>query len=117
MINYIVMGIKINNLMALERLLLEIDARFKFDLEFGEAYKLHEFLKSVGKITSYAFLIQDEYHQKYKDVEKLKEYHKLVMDSFVEFNYDDILLFIKKTLNTYGDDEFQKLVETVKFWK
>ena len=116
MINYIVMGIKINNLMALERLLLEIDARFKFDLEFGEAYKLHEFLKSVGKITSYAFLIQDEYHQKYKDVEKLKEYHKLVMDSFVEFNYKEVIDFIIDVNGKVKNEEFENIISEIKFW-
>ena len=111
------MTIKLKELMVLERILLEFDVKYKFELDFDDAFKLHEFLKSVGKITSYAFLIQDEYHQKYKDVEKLKEYHNRVMGDTIEFDYDDILLFIKKTLNTYGDDEFQKLVETVKFWK
>lgn len=111
------MTIKLKELMVLERILLEFDVKYKFELDFDDAYKLYTYLNKVGKITSYAFLIQNEYHQKYKDVEKLKEYHNRLMDDTIEFDYDDILLFIKKTLNTYGDDEFQKLVETVKFWK
>ncbi len=111
------MTIKLKELMVLERILLEFDVKYKFELDFDDAYKLYTYLNKVGKITSYAFLIQNEFHEKYNDTEKLKEYHKLVMDGTIEFDYDDILLFIKKTLNTYGDDEFQKLVETVKFWK
>ena len=116
MINYIVMSIKINNLMVLERLLLEIDARFKFDLEFGEAYKLHEFLRSVGKITSYAFLIQDEYHQKYQDAEKLKEYHNMVMSSYVEFNYEEVIDFITDVNVKVKNEEFENIISEIKFW-
>ena len=108
--------IKLSNLMILERLLLEIDVRFKFDLEFGEAYRLHEFLRSVGKITSYAFLIQDEYHQKYQDTEKLKEYHKMVMDSFVEFNYEEVIDFIVDVNEKFKNEEFENIISEIKFW-
>ena len=110
------MEIKLSNLMVLERLLLEIDVRFKFDLEFGDTYKLHEFLRSVGKITSYAFLIQDEYHQKYQDTEKLKEYHKMVMDSFVEFNYEEVIDFIVDVNEKFKNEEFQNIISEIKFW-
>ena len=116
MINSTVMEIKLSNLMVLERLLLEIDVRFKFDLEFGEAYKLHEFLRSVGKITSYAFLIQDEYHQKYKDAEKLKEYHNMVMSSYVEFNYEEVIDFIIDVNAEFKNEEFENIISEIKFW-
>lgn len=110
------MEIKLSNLMVLERLLLEIDVRFKFDLEFGDAYKLYEFLRSVGKITSYAFLIQDEYHQKNQDTEKLKEYHKMVMNSFVEFNYEEVIDFIVDVNERFKNEEFQNIISEIKFW-
>lgn len=110
------MKIKLSNLMVLERLLLEIDVRFKFDLEFGEAYRLHEFLVSVGKITSYAFLIQDEYHQKHQDTEKLKEYHKMVMNSLVEFNYEEVIDFIVDVNEKFKNEEFENIISEIKFW-
>ena len=53
------MTIKLKELMVLERILLEFDVKYKFELDFGDAYKLHTYLNKVGKITSYAFLIQD----------------------------------------------------------
>lgn len=110
-------AIKLNDLMGLERLLLEIDVKYKFDLSFNDVYMLHMHLGKVGKITSYFFLIQDEFYKKYNDTDKLKEYHNKLINDSIEFDYDDIIKFIEKILNTHGDCEFQALVETVKFWK
>ena len=109
--------IKLNDLMGLERLLLEIDIKYKFDLPFNDVYALHMYLGNVGKITSYFFFIQDEFYKKYNDTDKLKEYHNKLINDSIEFGYDDIIKFIDKILNTYGDDEFQALVKTVKFWE
>ena len=47
--------IKLNDLMGLERLLLEIDIKYKFGLSFNDVYMLHIYLSNVGKITSYFF--------------------------------------------------------------
>ena len=110
------MLIKINELMVLERLLLEIEVRFKYDMNFGDAYKLHQLLTSVGKITSYAFLIQDEYHKKFNDTEKLKEYHNMVMSSEVEYDSTETINFIKYTAFKYGNEEFEKIMKEIKFW-
>ena len=109
--------IKLNDLMGLERLLLEIDIKYKFDLSFNDVYMLHRHLGNVGKITGYFFLIQDEFYKKYNDTDKLKEYHNKLINDSIEFDYDDIIKFIENVLNTHGDHEFQALVETVKFWK
>jgi hypothetical protein len=109
--------IKLNDLMGLERLLLEIDIKYKFDLSFNDVYMLHRYLGNVGKITSYFFFIQDEFYKKYNDTDKLKEYHNKLINDSIEFDYDDIIKFIENVLNTHGDHEFQALVETVKFWK
>jgi hypothetical protein len=109
-------SIKLNDLMALERLLLEIDVKHKFDLSFNEVYSLYTHLKNVGKITSYFFLIQDEFYKKYGDSDKLKEYHDRLMNDTIEIDYDDIVQFIEKIFNKYGDSEFHALVNSVKFW-
>ena len=47
--------IKLNDLMGLERLWLEIDMKYRFDLSFNDVYMLHIYLGNVGKITSYFF--------------------------------------------------------------
>lgn len=110
--------ITVNNLMILERLLLEIDARLKYEMNFGDAYTLHKLLKEVGKITSYAFLIQDEYHNKFNDVEKLKEYHKMIMESEIttDTDYRDIIEFIEYVSFKFKDEGFDKVLNNIKFW-
>ena len=110
------MEIKVKDLMVLERLLLEIEVRFKFDLQFNDAYKLYELLKKVGKITSYAFLIQDEYSKKFNDNEGLKKYHEMVMESEIDFNSNKVIEFIDKVNGEMEDDDFSKLLEQIKFW-
>jgi hypothetical protein len=110
--------IKLNDLMGLERLLLEIDIRYKFDLSFNDAYLLYEYLKNVGRITSYFFLIQDEFYQKYNDKDKLKEYHDRLLNDSLEFNYNGIVEFIDRvSLTNNDDDEFKTLVNKIKFWQ
>ena len=110
--------ITVSNLMILERLLLEIDARFKYDMNFGDAYTLHKLLKEVGKITSYAFLIQDEYHKKFNDVDKLKEYHNMIMESEIvtDTDYRNIIEFIEQVSFKFKDDEFDEILNRIKFW-
>lgn len=110
------MTIKLRELMVLERILLEFDVNHKFELDFGDAYKLHAYLTKVGKITSYAFLIQDEFHKKYNDTEKLKEYHEKIMDSTVYFNYDDIVKFIDELNEKFKDEKISSLIINNTFW-
>lgn len=110
------MTIKLKELMVLERILLEFDVKYKFELDFGDAYKLHTCLNKVGKITSYAFLIQDEFHSKYNDTEKLKEYHNKVMDSTVYFNYGDIVKFIDELNEKFKDEKIGSLILNNTFW-
>jgi hypothetical protein len=110
------MTIKLKELMVLERILLEFDVKYKFELDFGDAYKLHAYLSKVGKITSYAFLIQDEFHSKYNDTEKLKEYHNKVMDSTVYFNYGDIVKFINELNEKFKDEKIGSLILNNTFW-
>lgn len=110
------MTIKLRELMVLERILLEFDVNHKFELDFGDAYKLHAYLTKVGKITSYAFLIQDEFHKKYNDTEKLKEYHEKIMDSTVYFNYGDIVKFIDELNEKLKDEKINSLILNNMFW-
>ena len=109
--------IKLKDLMVLERVLLEIDTHHKFELSFGDAWKLHQYLVKVGKITSYAFLIQDEFNEKFKDTEKLKEYHDKLMNNSVELKcLQDLIEFTEKLQKEINDKNLNKLVERVKWW-
>ena len=110
------MTIKLKELMVLERILLEVDVKYKFELDFGDAYKLYSYLTKVGKLTSYAFLIQDEFHNKYNDTEKLKEYHNKIMDSTVYFNYGDIVKFIDELNERFKDEKISSLILNNMFW-
>lgn len=108
---------KLKDLMALERILLEIDAKHKFELEFCDAYKLYEYLKTVGKITSYAFLIQDEFNQKYNNLEALKEYHNKINDGSVDFSVGgEIIAFIDKINEQLKDEELNNLILNIGWW-
>lgn len=110
------MTIKLKELMVLERILLEFDVKYKFELDFDDAYKLYTYLNKVGKITSYAFLIQNEFHEKYNDTEKLKEYHNKIMDSVVYFNYGDIVKFIGELNEKFKDEKIASLILNNAFW-
>lgn len=110
------MMINLKELMVLERILLEIDANHKFELDFGDAYKLHTYLTKVGKITSYAFLIQDEYHNKHNDIEKLKEYHNKVMNSTIEFDNENVIKFIEDINQKLKNEKINSLILNSKFW-
>lgn len=83
---------------------------------FGDAYNLHRYLIEVGKVTSYAFLIQDEFNEKYHDTEKLKEYHKMVMESYVDFDFEEIVKFINKIQEQIKDEKLNTLIGNLKFW-
>ena len=108
--------ISIKTLMTIERILLEIETKFKFSIMFGDAYNLHRYLIEVGKVTSYAFLIQDEFNEKYHDTEKLKEYHEMVMESYVDFDFEEIVKFIDEIQSQIGDEKLNTLIDSLRFW-
>lgn len=110
------MKIKLNELMILERILLEFDANHKFDLKFNDVYNLHEYLSQVGKITSFAFLIQDEHYNTFNNAEKLKAYHEQIMNSSVELHYKPIVQFIEHINQKLKDDKINEFIEKNKFW-
>lgn len=110
------MMVKIKDLMTLERLLLEIDIRFKFDIDFSDAYKLYKYLKDIGKITSYAFLLQDQFHKKFNDETKLKEYHNKIMSSSAEYDSNEVIKFIEDISLKFNDESFENIMNEIKFW-
>jgi len=103
----------IQRLMSIEKALLEIDSRYKFDLPFNDAIKLNKLLGDVGSITNYFFEIQSEYAEKYGDYDKLKEYHEKLMEEEIEYNRDEAILFISKVYNLVEDNEFKEMVDNL----
>ena len=104
------------NLMALERFLLEIENRFKFQLRFAEVIELYGFLKEVGKITNIFFMLQEQYAEKYKDKEALKEYHEKLINDSVNLNVTKMVEFVKDVSNRFYDDEFADIITKNQFW-
>lgn len=108
--------IKVKDLMVLERILLEIDTKHKFDLSFENAYKTYLLLKDIGRLTNYFFLLQNEFYEKYNDIDKLNEYHKKLEEETINFEYDEIVKFIKNIQDLIKDENLDELVSRVKFW-
>ena len=109
--------VTVNELMVIERFLLEIDARFKFTLSFSDALKLYNFLKDIGRITNLYFELQNEYYSKYNDVEKLKEYRNRLSGDKVEFETGEMKEFIDGIYESVDDTEFKNIVLKNRFWK
>ena len=110
------MKVKLNELMILERILLEFDSKHKFELDFGDAYNLHQYLTNVGKMTNYAFLIQDEYGRINNNSDDLKKYHKKVMDSVIDYDCSEIVNFIDEICEKVKDEKINEFILNNKFW-
>lgn len=108
--------ITVKNLMTLERFLLEIENRFKFQLRFAEVIELYGFLKEVGKITNLFFMLQEQHAEKYKDKEALKEYHDKLINDSVNLNVTKMVEFIKDVSNRFYDEEFADIITKNQFW-
>ncbi len=108
--------VSINELMQIERLLLEMNVRFKFDLSLGDSLKLYRYLKDVGEVTNFFFYIQDEYAQKNKDAEKLKEYNNKLVSEKIDFNIKEIQSFIDTVSSRFDDESFNDLLSKTRFW-
>lgn len=108
--------IKLKELMILERLLLEIESRFKFELKFEEIVELYAFLKEIGRVTNLFFMLQEQHYEKFKDKDKLKGYHDTLLEGNVKMNTVKMIGFVKDVYNRFNDEEFKDIVVKNKFW-
>lgn len=108
--------ISLKKLMVLEKILLECDMKVKFELDFNNAYKLYTYLRDIGRITDYAFLLQDQFAKKFNDNDKLKEYHNKIMDSEIDFNTLGIENFIDNVDEKTKNEEFRNIVHKYAYW-
>ena len=105
--------IKVNYLMDIERILLEINDKYKFDLPFNEQYQVHYFLKIIGDITDYFFEIQNTFYGEIKNQDELQNYHDKMMNEEIEFDTTNVLKLIDKLLEEINDEELKKLRENL----
>lgn len=108
--------ITVKNLMSIERILLEIYTKHKFELDFNSVYKLYNYLRVIGRITNYSFQIQDEYYQTTKDEEKLKSFHEKVLNGEIDYDWSNTALFIDKLMEELNNEEVNEMVNKLKFW-
>ena len=108
--------ITVKNLMSIERILLEIYTKHKFELDFNSVYKLYDYLRVIGRITNYSFQIQDEYYQTTKDEEKMKAFHEKVLNGEVDYDWVDVASFIGELMEELKNDEVNEMVNKLKFW-
>ena len=108
--------ITVEKLMIVERFLLEIENRFKFDLSFENVRVLYDYLKTVGRVTNLFFQLQEQHYNKFKDKDKLKEYHDKLMNEEVHLDVSKMLRFIDLIVDAVEDEEFKNIVAKNKFW-
>ena len=106
----------ISEIMTVERILLEIDKKFKFDLSFNDSLKLYNYLKEVGRVTNFFFYIQGEFSKKYQDQEKLMKYRSKLFSESLDIDLTDIEHFIDNVYTSFNDSEFSDLIKKNRFW-
>lgn len=109
--------IYITEAMTVEKLLLEIDSRFKFDLSFNDELKLYNYLKEIGNLTNFFFYAQDEFSRKYPDKEKVKAYNRKLMSEKIEFDLSGAEDFIDRIFEETDNKEFKDTVLKNRFWR
>lgn len=105
--------------MRIEKILLEINTKYKFNLKLGEAVQLQDMLREVGRITNFYFLLQEEYYRKYGDKNKLKEYHERLKNDDIYLKVTNVMNLIDgiyERLNDEEDKELKEVIEKTKFW-
>ena len=108
--------ITVKNLMIIERILLEINSKHKFELSFNTAYRLAEFLRVIGRITNYSFLLQDEFNQNAINRDEKVEYHVKILNSEVDYDWTKAASFIGEIMEELKNEDVNKLVNELKFW-
>ena len=108
--------ITIKNLMTIERILLEIYTKHRFELNFKSAYKLYNYLRVIGRITNYSFQIQEEYYQIIKDENKMGVFHEKILNSEVEYDWVNAASFIGELMEELKNNEINEMVNKLKFW-
>ena len=108
--------IKLEKLMAIECILLEMEYRLKFNMSLNDVNLLYTYLNDVGKVTNLFFTLQEEYYDKFKDEKKLEEYHNKLLNEDIDMDVHKIIKFIDWIGNTSEDSDFRDVIVKNKFW-
>ena len=108
--------IELKDLMVIEKMLLEINDKFKFELPFNVAFKLYKYLTEIGEITDYVFQLQEEFGEKY-DILELEKYHDKIMNETVSVNANEYKSFLDSMNTLINKNEFDNIVTKNKFWE
>ncbi len=106
----------INELITLERLLLEIDSRVKFELSLGDVIKLSKYLDEIGEMTSLYFSVQEEFFKKYNDADKLNEYHDKLSGDFIDYDTREVKKFINDVTSKTKNDNLTEIIIKNRYW-
>ena len=106
----------IKNLMIIERILLEIYTKHRFELSFNSAYKLYNFLRVIGRITNYSFQIQEEYYRLTNNEKKMEVFHEKILNDEVEYDWVNAASFIGELMEELKNEEVNEMVNKLKFW-
>ena len=107
----------IEELMKVERILIEINLKEKFNLSFGEVIELENLLRDIGRMTNMFFLLQEEFYKKEGDKDKLKEYHEKLQNDTIRYNLSDAKIFIDGALDKIQSEDVKNIIKPLMFWR
>jgi hypothetical protein len=106
----------VNELMTLERLLLEIDLRGKFELSLRDAIYLSQYIDEIGEMTAIYFELQNEFFKKYNDTDKLNEYHRKLSADEVDYDTRKVKKFINDVFSKTKSEDLKKIIRQNRYW-
>jgi hypothetical protein len=121
--NRIVMDVKLEMIINIEDILLQIEEKYLFELDFGHIVKLNKYLEEIGKITNIYFELLEKYN-KYimnldidveKKAEKLKNYNIKINNNYIEYDLMPSFIFIKEVLLIISDTELNEKIKLFSF--
>ena len=103
----------INKFIDAERILLEIDDKYKFKLSFNDMLKLRDYINSVGELTSFYFNIQSDFFKKTQDINELSKFNDRISNEEIDtdLNFDELKKFINRIVNQIGSNDLYNLLD------
>ncbi len=117
------MDVKLEMIINIEDILLQIEEKYLFELDFGHIVKLNKYLEEIGKITNIYFELLEKYN-KYimnldidveKKAEKLKNYNIKINNNYIEYDLMPSFIFIKEVLLIISDTELNEKIKLFSF--
>ena len=96
-----------------ERILLEVDDKYKFKLSFNDMLKLRDYIDSIGKLTNFYFNIQSDFFKKVQDIKELEKFSDRISNEEIEtdLDFDKLKKFINHVVNQIDSKELYDLLD------